>query len=88
MLRRNYLLAGLQHQHDVMELGLYQLHANRANRRGHERTRRNCVRLWIGRRLYFGMYAQLMVELRNEDNASFINFMRMPPAMFDELLSK
>ena len=30
------------------------------------------------------MYDQLMVELRNEDHASFTNFLRMPPAMFVE----
>ncbi|XP_014671429.1 PREDICTED: uncharacterized protein LOC106812148 [Priapulus caudatus] len=34
------------------------------------------------------MYDQLLVELRNEDRASFHNFMRMPPEMFDELLAR
>ncbi|KAK7097770.1 hypothetical protein V1264_004701 [Littorina saxatilis] len=29
-----------------------------------------------------------MVELRNEDHASFTNFLRMSPAMFDELLAR
>ncbi|KAK8407626.1 hypothetical protein O3P69_002283 [Scylla paramamosain] len=29
-----------------------------------------------------------MVELRNEDPSSFQNFMRMSPAMFDELLNR
>ena len=38
-------------------------------------------------RRQFGMYDQLMVELRNEDHASFTNFLRMPPEMFDELLA-
>ncbi|XP_070196620.1 putative nuclease HARBI1 [Littorina saxatilis] len=32
------------------------------------------------------MYDQLMVELRYEDHASFTNFLRISPAMFDELL--
>jgi len=32
------------------------------------------------------MYDQLMVELRNENHASF-NFRCMQPAMFDELLA-
>uniref|UniRef100_UPI00358E5FC2 uncharacterized protein isoform X3 n=1 Tax=Myxine glutinosa TaxID=7769 RepID=UPI00358E5FC2 len=50
-LRREYLLAVLQHQHDLIDLTLYQLRANRARRRRGERRRRN----W------------LMVELRNED---------------------
>ena len=46
------------------------------------------MRPWIGRRRQFGMYDQLMVELRNEDHVSFTNFLRMPPAMFDELLPR
>lgn len=46
------------------------------------------MRGWIGRRLNFGIYDQLMVELRREDPRSFHNFMRMPPAMFDELLDR
>lgn len=46
------------------------------------------MRPWIGRRRQFGMYDQLMVELRNEDHASFTNFLRMPPEMFDELLAR
>ena len=29
-----------------------------------------------------------MVELQNEDHAAFQNFLRMPPAMFDELLDR
>ena len=46
------------------------------------------MRQWIGRRRQFGIYDQLMVELRNEDEAAFTNFLRMPPAMFDELLAR
>lgn len=34
------------------------------------------------------MYDQLLVEFRNEDRASFHNFMCMPPIMFDELLAR
>ncbi|KAK8388677.1 hypothetical protein O3P69_020574 [Scylla paramamosain] len=44
------------------------------------------MRSWIGRHQQFGLYDQLMVELRAEDPASFTNFMQMVPAMFDELL--
>ncbi|XP_072165158.1 putative nuclease HARBI1 [Diadema setosum] len=36
----------------------------------------------------FGLYDQLMVELRNEDPRAFHHFMRMPPAMFDELVER
>ena len=35
-----------------------------------------------------GIYDQLMMELRNEDPASFTNFIRMPPDMFEELLER
>ncbi|XP_068235815.1 putative nuclease HARBI1 [Palaemon carinicauda] len=87
-LRREYLLAVLQHQHDLIDLTLYQLRANKARRRRGERRRKNWVRPWIGRRRQFGIYDQLMVELRKEDHASFTNFLRMPPAMFDELLAR
>ena len=40
------------------------------------------------RRQRFGLYNQLMVELRLEDPETFQNFMRMPPEMFDELLDR
>ena len=43
------------------------------------------VRPWILRRPALGLYDRLMVELRAEDPASFVNFLRMPPEMFDEL---
>ena len=36
----------------------------------------------------FGIYDQLMMELRNEDPASFTNFLPMPPDMFEELLDR
>ena len=49
---------------------------------------RESVGEWIGRRRQFGLYDHLLVELRNEDQASFKNFLRMPPEMFDELLTR
>ena len=70
-----------------MELGLHQVDVIRRRRKRRGR-RRFWVRPWIGRRLQFGLYDQLLVELRNEDQASFKNFMRMPPEMFDELLTR
>lgn len=85
-LRRQYLLAVLQHQNDVFQLVILKLRRDR--RRGRRRRRTSWVRPWIGRRRQFGMYDQLMVELRNEDSASFTNFLRMPPVMFDELLAR
>ena len=38
------------------------------------------------RRLSFGLYD--MVELRREDQKAFVNFMRMSPEMFDEILRR
>lgn len=38
------------------------------------------------RRRRFGLYDQLIVELQREGEGLFVNFMRMPPEMFDELL--
>ena len=43
------------------------------------------VRQWILRREEKGLYHNLMAELRNEDQSSFVNFLRIPPEMFDEL---
>lgn len=46
------------------------------------------LRDWIGRRPELGLYDRLMVELRNEDPRAFQNFMRMSPAMFDEIVQR
>lgn len=59
-----------------------------AQRRRRTRQVRSCwVRPWLSadRRLQFGHYDRLMAELRLEDDQSFCNFMRMLPAMFDEI---
>ena len=67
---------------------LQQLMARRRRRRRRRQARQMWVRPWIGRRVEIGLYDRLMVELRNEDPRSFHNFMRMPPAMFDEILQR
>ena len=48
------------------------------------------VRPWLSvpRRLMYEHYHCLMRELRMEDTASFCNFMRMEPQMFDELVDR
>ena len=61
------------------------------DRRRRERRRRDrvvWVRQWILRRPEHGLYHKLMVELRNEDPRAFHHFMRMPPAMFDEVVQR
>ena len=86
-LRIQYEIAVLQHKQNLVELGLHQVDVIRRRRKRRGRGR-FWVRPWIGRRRQFGLYDQLLVELRNEDQASFKNFMRMPPEMFDELLTR
>ena len=86
--RMEVAVAVFQHQLDLIQLYVqyYEQHIRRRRRR--RRRRQFWVRPWIGRRVEFGMYDQLMVELRNEDQKSFKNFLRMPPQMFDELLGR
>ena len=63
-------------------------------RRRQQRQQKERRRLWcrecLGplRRRQFGLYDQLIMELRREDPASFRNFLRMPPEMFDEILTR
>ena len=82
-LRRHYILAVLQHDCIQTEIAL---HAYiQARRRSRGQCNRTC---WIQRRREYGLYDHLMVELRREDQTEFINFMRMPPEMFNELLER
>ena len=44
------------------------------------RKRRTCwIRPWLTRRLLYGQFEQLLVELEVEDVASFRNFLRVSP---------
>jgi len=59
-----------------------------ATRRKHKRRpKRYQTRPWLveERRRLYGHYSRLMEELRVEDPQSFFNYLRMEPAMFDEL---
>ena len=85
-LRIEYQIAIIQHQNHMIDMSLFM--ANRNRRRRGQRRRAIWVKPWIGRRLEFGIYDQLTMELRNEDPASFTNFLLMPPDMFDELLDR
>jgi hypothetical protein len=57
-------------------------------RRLDRRPRRFWVRPWIERRCFFGQYDTLMMELEREHHGDFLNYLRMEPAMFHELLEK
>ena len=85
-LRREYQIAIIQHQNHMIDWALFL--ANRIRRMRGQRRRAIWVRPWIGRRQEFGIYDQPMMELRNEDPASFTSFLRLPPGMFDELLDR
>ena len=85
-LKKEYELEVLRHEHLSIRV---QLMLQRHRRRRMNRQRRRVwIRPWVRRREEFGIYDQLLVELRREDTASFVNFLRMPPGMFDELLER
>ena len=81
------LQAELNLQNANLDVYAY-LRLRRRKRRG--RRRRWWLRVWLGpeRRRQFGLYDQLMDELRREDEKSFLNFLRIPPEMFDEVLER
>ena len=61
----------------------------RRRRRRRRRVVRNIwVRDWIARRPQLGLYDRLMVGLRNENPRAFTRFMRIPPAMHDEIVQR
>ena len=85
-LKKEYELEVLRHEHLCIRV---QLMLQRHRRRRMNRQRhRVWIRPWVRRREEFGIYGQLLVELRREDTASFVNVLRMPPWMFDELLER
>ena len=84
-----YRVALLQAEVDILDANL-QIITYAQNRRRRRRQRRWWSRAWLSpeRRLEFGLYDQLMIELRREDQRSFMNFLRMPTEMFDEILER
>ena len=44
------------------------------------------VKLWLNRRNELGCYNTLMHELRTEEIEEYKKFLRLTPALFDELL--
>ena len=65
---------------------LLQIQRNLRNRR--RRQRSVWVRPWLLRREAFGHYNVLMQELATESESDFINFMRMDPRMFAEVVER
>ena len=92
--RRNRLqlvhwLVQLNQQQNANNMLMLQVQEERA-RQQRRRRRTAWVRAWLGgeRRLSFGHYHRLMAELREEDVAAFKNFVRVEPAMFDEIVER
>ena len=52
------------------------------------RNKRYWVKPWISRRGQLGQYDTLMRELREEDPEAFINYMRLPMELYDEVLAR
>ena len=73
----------------VLQQHLLERDVEEARKRQRRRPRRYQTRPLLAeeRRLY-GHYARLMEELRVEDPQSFFNYLRMEPAMFDELVQR
>ncbi len=76
----------IQNAQDDLLLNQVAVAARRRRRRRRRRNRVVWVRNWLQRRPLYGQYEKLMVELRDEDVAGFRNFMRMDPAMLQELI--
>ena len=87
-LRLQYALAMAFVDHHVRALNIYQFVRTRFRWKRGQRRKGYWTRQWILRRPQFGLYDQLLVELRNEDQAAFKTFMRMPPEMYDEILAR
>ena len=53
------------------------------------KTKEMLGRPWldVGRRRQFSQFNRLTPELQHEDPVSFINFLRIPPEMCDELIT-
>ena len=92
--RRNRLqlvhwLVQLNQQQNANNMLMLQVQQERA-RQQRRRRRTAWVRAWLGgeRRLSFGHYHRLMAELREEDMAAFKNFVRVEPAMFEEIVER
>ena len=60
----------------------------RRRKKCRRQRRRWWVKPWIRRRVLFGQYHTMMMEINRECLGDFVNYMRMQPAMFYELLQR
>ncbi|KAJ8024446.1 hypothetical protein HOLleu_34356 [Holothuria leucospilota] len=85
---------GLQQRAAILQAQIHMLNAQLLYERHRRHRRAQQRRLWVGqwlspqRRKQFGLYEQLVAELRSEDTTAFTNFMRMSPELLDELFHR
>ena len=74
----------------VLQQDLLERDVQKVRKRKRRKPRRYQTRPLLAeeRRRLYGHYARLMEELRVEDPQSFFNYLRMEPAMFDELVQR
>ena len=82
------LMAMMMQQQQQDAAALLGLLHQRRRRKRRRRWRRYWVRPMIARRLKFGHYHNLKAELEREHHGDLINYLRMDPAMFHELLQR
>ena len=89
-LRVQYLLAMTQNKLIHQQLNLHKFIRGRLRRRRGFKRRRMWRKSWVNpvRRRAFGLYDQLLVELRRDDPSSFKKFLCMPPELYDEILDR
>lgn len=74
----------LRHEHLAIRVQLVIARRRRRDRQ----MRRFWIRPWVQMREEFGIYDQILLQMRWKDTVSFVNFLRMAPRMFDELLER
>lgn len=87
MLSRNNLIGILTRDMNIVSSLLTAVIIKNRSRLGRRRIRRFGVNPINRNRQSLGFYENLVAEMRLNDNETFINFHRMTPAAFDELLS-
>ena len=85
---RQVQLLGVLLQQEEQQLDAAALALLLYQRRIRRRRKQFWVRPWITRRVQYGDYDNLMVELERESQGDFTNFLRMEPAMFHELVQR
>ena len=83
----------VQNATDILQLAILQqrqMEVEFEDQTRNRKPKRFWVRPWLSarRRLELGHYHRLIRELNMEDTISFFNYLRMQPAMFDEILNR